>query len=52
MKRFVIEFYGRGLIVRNEYVLAENKTDALLKFRALGVPAYEIICVRNLDFNE
>ena len=52
MKQFKIEYYGKGRIIKSAYILAKNKTDALLKFRATGETVLEVLCVRNLDFNE
>lgn len=52
MKRFKIEYYGKGCFVKSAYVLGKNKADALLRFRATGETVLEVICVRNLDFNE
>lgn len=50
MKRFEIEYYGRGCYVNRTVILAKTKTDALLKLHATGEKVVEIICVRNLDF--
>jgi hypothetical protein len=50
MKRFEIEYYGRGCYVNRTVILAKTKTDALLKLHDSGEKVVEIICVRNLDF--
>lgn len=50
MKRFVIEYYGGGGMIRKFYVHAKNKADALARLHATGAIVLEIICVRNLDF--
>ena len=50
MKRFEVEYYGRGCYVNRAVIIAKNKTDALLKLHASGEKVVEIICVRNLDF--
>lgn len=50
MKRFEIEYFGRGCYVNKTVILAKNRTDALLKLHATGEKVFEIISVRNLDF--
>lgn len=52
MKQFKIEYYGKGRIIKAAYVLAKNKTDALLKLRAKDETVLEILCIRNLDFED
>lgn len=49
MRRYAIEYYGKGRFVNAVTVTAKNRADALLRFRATGETVLEIICVRNLD---
>lgn len=52
MKRFKIEYYGRGRMINAVVILAKNKADALAKLRDTGETVLEILCVRNLDFED
>lgn len=49
MRRFEIEYYGKGRFVKSVVIMAKNRADALSRLRATGEIVLEVICVRNLD---